>query len=494
MWERRKARTLTNPSCLCIENKDRISFFKVIIMAENETQNKGSPLQIFMDSLREAGRTFRDIAFAPRALWGVNISYFLEGLVYFGILTVLTKFLHENVEMSDLHSGWIVGALTGGITLSMFFFGELADRWGVRIALIISLGFLLAGRIFLAGGDTVFKGGGTGSPIFLASCAGILLVVLGYGMYQPASYAAVKQFTDEKTSAMGYAMLYALMNLGGFCSGLLSPRVREISETSFPPNGIGAVFWVYVFLNIAALLSVAIILSKKTVQNAVDSVAKKDSATASEEKPKEKWSLKKWWSEHPFRDSKFVFFIFILIPVQTLFAHSWLTIPAYVDRAYTGFASENFELFSNLNPLFIFILSPLVAALTRKVQVYKMMIYGTLVMAVPTFLLCIRPDPVLLIVYILLMSVGEAMWSPRFLQWIAEVAPEGKTGAYMGIGQFPWFLTKLITSTYSGWFLAHYCPSEGEKNTEIMWFIYGVIALISPAVLYIFRKWAAAKR
>src|SRR5690606_30732491 len=74
--------------------------------------------------------------------------------------------------------------------------------------------------------------------------------------------------------------------------------------------------------------------------------------------------------EHPFRDKRFTFFIFILIPVQTLFAHNWLTIPYYLDRAYAGsVVGEYFEVFSNLNPILIFILAPLVAGLTAKADV-----------------------------------------------------------------------------------------------------------------------------
>ncbi len=90
------------------------------------------------------------------------------------------------------------------------------------------------------------------------------------------------------------------------------------------------------------------------------------------------------------------------------------------------------------------------------------------------------------------MSIGEAMWQPRFLQWVAEIAPKGMTGIYMGIGQFPWFLTKVVTSLYSGWFLMHYCP-EGVKpeqtHTETMWLIYGFIAILSPIGLFLARKW-----
>jgi proton-dependent oligopeptide transporter, POT family len=92
------------------------------------------------------------------------------------------------------------------------------------------------------------------------------------------------------------------------------------------------------------------------------------------------------------------------------------------------------------------------------------------------------------------MTVGEAMWSPRFLQWIAEVAPPGMTGIYMGLGQFPWFLTKVITSLYSGWFLMNYCPAgvpPSEMRTEMMWFVYGLIAMITPTGLWLARSWMA---
>jgi len=74
------------------------------------------------------------------------------------------------------------------------------------------------------------------------------------------------------------------------------------------------------------------------------------------------------------------------------------------------------------------------------------------------------------------MTLGEAMWQPRFLQWVAELRQENMTGIYMGIGQFPWFLTKVITSLYSGWFLMNYCPADtppSQMDTETMWLIYG---------------------
>ncbi|HNN96695.1 MAG TPA: MFS transporter, partial [Pseudomonadota bacterium] len=165
--------------------------------------------------------------------------------------------------------------------------------------------------------------------------------------------------------------------------------------------------------------------------------------------------------------------------------------PLYIERAYrsTPLFSQNFEFFSGLNPLLIFIMTPIVAALTARINVYRMMIVGTTVMAAPTFLLAFGPSPTLLIVNSLLTSLGEALWQPRFLQYIAEIAPPGKTAQYMGIGQFPWFLTKVLTGMYSGWFLAHYCPASGPQNTEFMWLVYGVTAMATPMGLLLAGPW-----
>jgi hypothetical protein len=194
--------------------------------------------------------------------------------------------------------------------------------------------------------------------------------------------------------------------------------------------------------------------------------------------------------EHPFHDRRFTFFIFILIPVQTLFAHNWLTLPYYINRAFSGTTvGDNFEFFSNLNPILIFVLTPLIAAATARSNPYRMMIWGTLVMAAPTFLLALPPSPVILIGYIVLMTIGEAMWQPRFLQLVAELAPEGKTGAYMGIGQLPWFLTKLVTGMYSGYFIASYVPKVGPQNPAAMWLIYAFIAMLSPIMLLAAKNW-----
>ena len=504
-------------------------------MEENVTKVEEAGLRAALKKTwQETRETFGGVLRAPRALWGLNLADVVTvGLTYFGLLTVLGKFCSENVGLSDLHAGWVYSFLTGGFTFAMLFLGGVCDRIGVRRALFISMLLIGIGFVILALAGTLNLGIGLGSPMFYLPLTAIFIMVVGNGMIQPTVYAGVKQFTNENTSAVGYAMIYGLMNLGAFLAGVISPFVRRSSETALPPNGIAGVYWVYAAMSFVVLLAVMAILTRRTVEK---STLTQISETKEERDAKESvpvlstviwglaalaclvlrfrtgsdywyiplvafgvagiWDFLKKRPDHPFRDSKFVVCIFVLIPVQTLFAHQWLTIPYYIDRAFAGTTiGNNFEFFSNINPILIFFLCPMVAVLTARANVYRMMIIGTLVMALPTFFLAAAPSPAFLMAYIVLMTIGEAMWQPRFLQFVAEIAPKGKTGVYMGVGQFPWFLTKVITGLYSGWFLAKYCPKPElglPMNTETMWFIYGLIAMVTPIALIVAGRWVGA--
>jgi proton-dependent oligopeptide transporter, POT family len=523
-----------------------ISLLYAIMLRPKQNKNE-KKINQFESIVLELSQPFIDLFSTSRAMFGLNLSYTLEGLTYFGVVGLLAIFFNDYVKLDDIRAGNMVGLQTAGITLAMLILGATVDWIGLRKALLIALSFMLVGRIFLSMSPN-FGGTGMWSASHIASMVGILGIVLGYGIYQPACYAGVKQLTNEKTAATGYAMLYALMNLGGFLPALVSPPVRKATS-------ILGVYWVYVALTVTGIAVVYFIITKKAMRAAVKEINQETVEESEKEngfkvfietlkaKYREKKTQAHWYgiicitvlilaiakeldwininsilkaesgvlkfiidfnwlyiavtllivlTVLLITDSRFLFFIFILIPVQTLFAHNWLTLPQYTSRAFEGFVQQNFEFFVNLNPIFIFILTPMVAALTSKKNPYSMMIIGTFVMASPTFILALGPSMATLMTYLVIMTIGEAMWQPRFLQWVAEIAPKNMTGIYMGIGQFPWFLTKVITSLYSGWFLMNYCPMNtpaSQMNTETMWLVYGGIAILSPIGLFVAKNW-----
>jgi proton-dependent oligopeptide transporter, POT family len=507
---------------------------------------------------QEITQPFIDLFHASRAMWGINVGNLIEGFVYWGIIDYLAMYFNKYVGLNDIWAGRMVGVLTAGITIAMFFFGGLADRWGVRRAIIASFVLLVGGRFVIALGPTLhIPGGGLLSPLNFVALGGILLVVIGYGMYQPASYTAIREFTTPATAGMGYAMLYGVMNLGG-CLPCFMGSVRQAM-------GIKGAMWVYTAATVLALVATLVLLTRRAcaaataaakreksaapppADSTAGTTAKRADATefAGGRVPRTRWSAALvWLKQHPLANARFAFFIFCLIPVQTLFAHNWLTMPQYVARGYSApavlakadiplpeelaaraaaaaesgaseeikpvtykdlpddirarlsvlqratiFIGDYFEFAVNLNPALIFILTPIVAAFTQKSNVYSLMIVGTFVMGAPTLLLALGPTVPNLLLFLVGMSLGEAIWSPRFLQYAAEIAPEGRTGVYMGVAQFPWFLTKAIVPLYSGWFLQRYCPETGTLHTEKMWLIYGAIAMMSTVLLIVSRGW-----
>ena len=298
------------------------------------------PESIARQTIREITQPFIDLFHSSQALWGVNLSYLLEGLTYFGVVGLLAIFFNDYIGLDDISAGQMVGFLTAGITLGMLFMGATVDLFGPRKSLLISLALMLVGRTLLTLSPDLGTKGLWSSSHWMAM-GGLLGIILGYGIYQPACYAAVRQFTTEKTAAMGYAMLYAIMNLGGFLPGLISPPVRRA-------YGITGVFWVYVALTVAGIIVIAAFLTRKAITRAAaDAESERKEKAVQEEKKPMKEQILFYLKNFPVRDSRFMFFIFILIPVQTLFAHNWLTLPQYCSRAFTGVVSDNYEFFVN---------------------------------------------------------------------------------------------------------------------------------------------------
>lgn len=453
--------------------------------------------QAIKKGLRETVDTFKALKTAPREIIGVNVINIIEGMAYFGTLTYLVLFMSSNIGLGDIHASYVVTAFMMTVTISQLLFGGISDRLGAKKALGVALIVLVLGRFIVGFSESVFGSAGTGlwSPIFWVVSVALLVVGLAYGLYQPAIYSVTRQYSDEKTSAVSYALLYAGMNLGAFMIGLALPHIRKFSSDMMGGNGYsGSLIFIAAIMLLAAFAYIGfIVLSRnKPIHPAKDENAEGQETAKS-------LSLTERLKRHPLADLRFDFFIFILIPVQTLFAYQNILIPAYLERCYTAYPSisGNFETFSNLNPLIVFVAAPVIAALTARANVYKMMIIGTMVMAVPTFLLCIGEHPVTFLTFVLLMSIGESMWQPRFLQHVAEIAPKDKVGAYMGIAQLPWFLTKFIVGLYAGHAMASFIPELTDgvtQNPQLMWFIFACVAMISPVALILAKNWMNPKK
>src|SRR5512142_1176876 len=94
------------------------------------TSTTAPSTSVLRQTVREVTQPFIDLVHAPQALWGINLSYLLEGLTYFGVLTLLAIFFNEYIGLNDIDAGRMVGFLTAGITFGMLLLGATVDLVG----------------------------------------------------------------------------------------------------------------------------------------------------------------------------------------------------------------------------------------------------------------------------------------------------------------------------------------------------------------------------
>ena len=58
------------------------------------------------------------------------------------------------------------------------------------------------------------------------------------------------------------------------------------------------------------------------------------------------------------------------------------------------------------------------------------------------------PFVISLVLFIVVFTIGEAIWSPRLMQFSAEIAPRGKEGAYIALAVLPYFLGQQAWLTF----------------------------------------------
>ncbi|MBW2459595.1 MAG: MFS transporter [Deltaproteobacteria bacterium] len=348
-------------------------------MTDDQEEAASPPQASLLESLKL-------LVTGSRGYFVVNLINFGDGVAYFGILTLLILYQQRDVGFSEGVAGMTVSVFTGVLTLFMLICGFLVDRVGVRRALTLALVGLVLGRLLLVVPGLTDPGGRAQA----FSIAALVVMAVATGMLQPALYAGVKEYTDPRSASMGYALLYSVMNLGIVGELFVSPYLRswwadhvEKAPSSDAAAGITGPFLFCLVITVLLLATHSLLFTKR--------VEERDRLVPEPEQDAEAEPEERGWFEKlrsvPVMKPRFLFFIFILLPVRTLFAHQWLTIPDYVTRCFSTEVGKHYEWLTGINPVVIVIFVPIITALTQRVHVFTMMIVGSTLTALSTVLL-----------------------------------------------------------------------------------------------------------
>jgi len=128
-------------------------------------------------------------------------------------------------------------------------------------------------------------------------------------------------------------------------------------------------------------------------------------------------------------------------------------------------------------------------SITAKMHAYKVILIGSFISAASVLFMGLGEGIVYIVLFQVVLSFGEALWSPRLYDYTANVAPPGRVTSYMAFSKVPMFFAKVGAGPASGFLLYHLCAAEGPRNTELMWIIVGGSTLLSPLTLWLGRRW-----
>lgn len=476
----------------------------------------------------------RGLRGSPRELYLMFFTKVTEYSAYGAANMSFVLYLHKDVGLSDMQAGSFIGGWSIFMTLLTVLVGAVCDAIGVKKTLLIGCYFLLVSRFFMPLTDN----------LWVVTLLGFVPLAFGIAITGPVLSVGIKIFTTRESAAMGFAMFYTLMNVGWAVGAWIFDAIRGMfgdgQVHAMPLLGweistYQIIIAIGFFMTIPDLIAISMMRDGVEVTDDGVHIPEKVAARKGRFSPTVFWQVAKEAGADTlgkissvFREKPFWIFILligILAFVRLVFYHFHYTFPTYGIRVF-GEGAKVGNIWGVLNPVLIVFLVPLIGLLTKRVASYWMLLIGTTISVGAVFLALLpasffeplidsvigelifdrwldvpvgerMPFYLSLILFFVIFTIGEAIWSPRLTQFMAEVAPRGREGSYIALSYLPYFGAKFIAGPMSGWLLATYVP-EGASNYPshyMIWVWIGLMASLTPAGLVLcYRLYKQAEK
>jgi proton-dependent oligopeptide transporter, POT family len=483
------------------------------ILISNNNNSTSSSL------LGRVGDGFRSLKGSPSELWKAYILKFLDSFSYFAFSLIFTLFLSADFGYSDVEAGTIYGAWGALITIYGLLAGFIIDNLGVATSLRVGFLLSLLARIF------IFCT--TSRTVLLWNVC--VLLPMGNCLGIPVLTTGIRRYTTAENRGFAFGLFYVVMNVAGLLSGPVVDACTIVYDGEGKKNnddgnrrtllddegrpwtlsGYRLVILSGIFANIIAVVVTWTVREVK-VHQATSPVprlhndddndenqpnttsATSDANTVSDFTPlrgnawaitMETFQSKRFW--------RFLVVCLITLNVRMIFRHLDATFPKYMVREF-GDGVPKGTIYS-INPALIILLVPLVTAATSNVDPLLMIHHGSYISTASVFFLVVSTSIWSSIAFVIVLSIGEAVWSPRLYDYTMSVSKEGREGTYGALASAPLFLAKLPVGFMSGYLLKKYCPEQGDRDSKTMWLVIGLTTAISPILMTIFWKYISHK-
>ncbi len=335
----------------------------------------------------------------------------------------------------------IYGLYTSLVYLTPILGGFIADRWlGRTKTIVIGAMLMLIGHFLMAS-----------EYCFLPA---LLLLILGVGAFKPNISTQVGELyaVQDRQRDRAYSIFYVGINIGACLAPLIAGTLGERLgwHYGFACAGVGMAIGLAIYLwGLSDLPESSSPVSRQPFPH------------------EEKTIVDDAYAEHG------RYWLILLFAPSVLFWASFeqqgntivLWTESFTNRD-VSFFGRHFEIpttwFQALNPMMIFLFTPPLVALwsrmaqsDREPQTITKLTAGCFGVSLSYLVMTIaawtsdeaRVSPLWLLLYFILITVSELLFSPIILSLASRVAPRDSRGLTMGV----WFLTIFLGNLLSGW-------------------------------------------
>lgn len=435
-----------------------------------------------------------------RAFWIANSSELLERAAYYGVFVVITLYLSNILGFSDIEAAIISGLYSSLLYLLPTFMGAYADKIGFRKSMIIAFVFLTVGYAGLGVLPTLLQNTGlveygdktlfTGlreSEARYGIVPILIILVVGGSFIKSVISGTVARETNEKNRARGFAIYYAMVNIGAFAGKTIVDPLR----LSMGDEGMIVLNYFSAAMTFVALLGIFFFY--------------RTANTVGEGK-----SFKDIWLAlgRLFKRGRLIALILIASGFWIVYFQLYATMPKYVIRLAGEGSTVGW--YTLVNPLVVALTVNFITARFKKYSALTSMTVGMMIIPFSALLMAsgnmfdspifgVHPVVFMMIVGIVFQALAEVFINPRYLEFFSLQSPKGEEGMYLGFANLDSFVSTLVGFTMSGFLLEKYCPDPAKfathaewaaaaSHAHYIWFYFAGIALLAAVALLIYAR------
>ena len=455
-------------------------------------------------------------------LWLVFVIKFLSIAAYKLTLLTIVVWLESDLGYKDTQAGPLVAAWSIIMSLVTLVVGSLTDDLGTRRTLFLGTSICLVARMVMV----------VTTSRWLVLSGGLALLAVGEALGGPVLVAAARRFSSTRLRSISFSMIYVMMNAGFWMGGALVDRIRHALGEHGHWNLAGMQISTYRTIFFASFIfEMAILPIIFLMREGAEMTEQGVKVTPVKKKPSDRNLFHSIGMTVSGAASQTALLFGRLVRQAGFYRlMAFLVLIAFIkliymqmDFVFSAFALREFGdgapygmLWSGANSMFIIVLVPIIGFFTQKYPAYPMVMVGAFISSSSIFIMALPPatfEPlargalgnlighhwlgltgevnpyyVMITLFVLLLSVGEAFYSPRVYEYAAAIAPKGQEASYGALSYIPLLLAKILIGAFSGESLMKYCPPTGPRHPQTMWLIVASLSLVAPIGLVAFRR------